>query len=66
MLDPTIPTLRFDSPAGVPLEAAFDAGGLTSDGGLPWLAETDAALGLCAALAACIPAWRESTEESWR
>ncbi len=58
MLDPTIPTLRFDSPAGVPLEAAFDAGRLTSDGGLPWLAEADAALGLCAALAACIPDWR--------
>src|SRR5919205_1524082 len=58
MLDPTTPLLRFDSPTGVPLEAAFDAGRLTSDGGLPWLAEADAALGLCAALAACIPDWR--------
>src|SRR5438128_3903063 len=58
MLDPTTPTLRFDSPAGVPLEAAFDAGRLTSDGGLPWLAEADAGLGVCAALAACIPEWR--------
>jgi len=31
---------------------------LTSDGGLPWLAEADAALGLCDQLAACIPDWR--------
>jgi hypothetical protein len=43
----------------VPLEAAFDAGRLTSDGGLPWLAEADEALGLCATLAACIPEWRQ-------
>ena len=58
MSDPTTAQFRFDSPAGVPLEAAFDAGRLTSDGGLPWLAEADTALGLCAALAACIPDWR--------
>lgn len=44
--------------APLPLEAAFDGGQLTSDGGLPWLAEADAALGLSAALAACIPDWR--------
>jgi hypothetical protein len=50
--------LRFDTPVGVPLIVAFDGGRLTSDGGLPWLAEADAALGLCAALAACIPDWR--------
>jgi hypothetical protein len=31
---------------------------LTSDGGLPWLAEADRVLGLCAALAGCIPEWR--------
>jgi len=49
---------RFDTSAGLPLEAAFDAGGLTSDGGLPWLAEADRALGLCAAVAACVPDWR--------
>ena len=29
-----------------------------SDGGLCWLAEADTALGLCAALAPCIPEWR--------
>ena len=35
-------SVRFETAAGVPLEAAFDAGRLTSDGGLPWLAEADA------------------------
>ena len=46
--------LRFDTSLGVPLEAAFDAGRLTSDGGLPWVAEANAALGLCEWLAACV------------
>ena len=50
--------VRFPTLAGAPLIAAFDGGRLTSDGGLPWLAEADAALGLCAALAQCIPDWR--------
>src|SRR4051812_37426855 len=50
--------VRFESRAGVPLEAAFDAGRLTSDGGLPWLAEADGALGVCEALAAEVPEWR--------
>jgi hypothetical protein len=58
MVDSATPTHRFPTRAGVPLEAAFDAGRLTSDGGLPWLAEADQALGLCAALAACVPDWR--------
>jgi hypothetical protein len=49
---------RFDTLAGLALEAAFDGGRLTSDGGLVWLAEADRALGLCAALAACVPEWR--------
>jgi hypothetical protein len=58
MRHPTTPTLGFDTPLGVPLEAAFDAGRLSSDGGLPWLAEADQALGLVEAFAACIPDWR--------
>src|ERR671938_1906697 len=58
MSHPTTPQLCFDSPAGLPLEAVFDAGRLTSDGGLPWLAEADRGLGLCAALAARVPEWR--------
>src|SRR5436190_17132187 len=50
--------IRFESSVGPALEAAFDAGRATSDGGLPWLAEADRALGLCAALAVCVPEWR--------
>ncbi len=53
--DSATPTLTFATPTALPLAATFDGGRLTSDGGLPWLAEADAALGLCAALAACIP-----------
>jgi hypothetical protein len=48
----------FRTRAGVPLVAAFDGGRLTSDGGLHWLAEADAALALYATLARCIPDWR--------
>ncbi len=40
------------------MEAAFDGGRLTSDGGLPWLAKVDGGLGLCEAIAACVPEWR--------
>ncbi len=58
MAQSTTSPLRFDTRAGVPLVAAFDGGRLTSDGGLPWLAEADTALDLCAALARCIPDWR--------
>ena len=58
MSHPTTAPLRLDTPLGLPLAVAFDAGRLTSDGGLPWLAEADAALGLCDALAPCIPEWR--------
>jgi hypothetical protein len=50
--------ILFPTSTGVPLTAAFDAGRLTSDGGLPWLAEADGALELCSTLARCIPDWR--------
>src|ERR671931_1912874 len=58
MVDSATRAYRFRTLTGVPLEAAFDAGRLTSDGGLPWLAEADQVLGLCAALAGCVPEWR--------
>jgi hypothetical protein len=58
MSDSATSPLTFATPTALPLEAAFDGGRLTSDGGLPWLAEAEAALGLCAAFAACIPEWR--------
>jgi hypothetical protein len=40
------------------LEARFDGGRLTSDGGLPWLEQAETTLGLCAAFAAAVPEWR--------
>jgi hypothetical protein len=52
------PVYRFSGSAPLPLEARFDGGRLTSDGGLPWLEQADTALGLCAAFAARIPDWR--------
>jgi hypothetical protein len=58
MAESTTPRFHLPTPAGVPLDAAFDGGRLTSDGGLPWLAEADTALDLCPTLAACIPDWR--------
>jgi hypothetical protein len=50
-----IPPVSFPALGPVPLDVDFLGGRLTSDGGLPWLAEADAALGLCDALAAVIP-----------
>jgi Transposase DDE domain group 1 len=41
-----------------PQPVPFDAGRLTSDGGMAWIAQADATLGLCAALAGQIPDWR--------
>lgn len=52
-------SLSFAVPASLPLEVDFLGGRLTSDGGLPWLAEADEALGLCQTLAAVIPDWRK-------
>ena len=52
------PSYAFAAPTGGALTARFDAGRLTSDGGLPWLAVAERAVGVCAALAACVPEWR--------
>jgi Transposase DDE domain group 1 len=49
---------RSTTAGGLHLRATFDAGRLTGDGGLPWLAEADQKLGLCVALARCVPEWR--------
>lgn len=43
------------------LEAAFDGGRITSDGGLAWLAEADRELGLCETIASQVPEWRGSS-----
>ncbi len=53
-----IPSYPFATPTALPLHAAFDGGRLTSDGGLPWLAQADSAIGLCALIASFVPEWR--------
>jgi hypothetical protein len=52
------PPMCFDTLAGLVLEATFDGGRLTSDGGLPHLAHIDSELGLCEAIAEHVPEWR--------
>jgi hypothetical protein len=49
--------MRFET-TPLALEAAFDGGKLTSDGGLIWLAEMDEELGLCERIASHVPEWR--------
>jgi hypothetical protein len=51
--------MRFETEAALALEAAFDGGRITSDGGLVWLAKTDAEMGLCEAISECVPEWRK-------
>jgi hypothetical protein len=58
MSDCATPTLRFETPTPLALEAAFDGGRLTSDGGLLWLSKVDKELGLCEAISECVPEWR--------
>jgi Transposase DDE domain group 1 len=50
--------IGFPTRAGVPLLARAGGGRLTSDGGRPWVAAADTALGLCRTRAHCIPDWR--------
>lgn len=52
------PSMRFETPAPLALEAAFDGGRLTSDGGLLWLAEVDRELGICGEISARVAEWR--------
>ena len=58
MDDSATTCVRFQTPAPLDLDAAFDGGRITSDGGLPWLAEADRELGVCEAIAREIPEWR--------
>jgi hypothetical protein len=51
-------SLHFADVGPQALEVDFLGGRLTSDGGLAWLAEADAALGVTTTLAAVIPDWR--------
>lgn len=58
MTDCATQKMRFETEARLPLEAAFDGGRLTSDGGLLWLEKMDEELGLCEAISECVPEWR--------
>ena len=53
--------MRFETPTPLALEAAFDGGRLTSDGGLLWLSKMDKELGLCQRISECVPEWRNRT-----
>jgi hypothetical protein len=58
MLQSATAAVTFPGVGPRPLDVDFLGGRLTSDGGLPWLGEADAALELTATLAAEIPDWR--------
>ncbi len=58
MTDYATTTTCFDTLTGLTLEAIFDGGRLTSDGGLTWLAQVEAELEVCTALAQQVPEWR--------
>lgn len=58
MSDCATQKMRFETSTKLAIEAAFDGGRLTSDGGLTWLAEMDEELGVCQAMAEHIPQWR--------
>src|SRR5215217_801986 len=49
----------FEGSAALALEAAFDGGKLSNDGGLPWLRSTNDELDLCESLASQMPEWRD-------
>jgi Transposase DDE domain group 1 len=51
--------MRFETQSALALEAAFDGGRITSDGGLLWLAEADEELGLCEVISERVPEWRK-------
>jgi hypothetical protein len=58
MSDCATQRIRFETPTPLALEAAFDGGRLTSDGGLGWLAKMDLEMGLCQSISECVPEWR--------
>lgn len=60
MNDCATSTTRFET-SPLELEAAFDGGRITSDGGLCWLAQTDRELCVCEAIAEHVPEWRGSS-----
>jgi hypothetical protein len=57
MSDCATPSVRFETPTPLALEAAFDGGRITSDGGLLWLCKMDSELGLCEAISEHVSEW---------
>src|SRR5215203_2238120 len=58
MQDSPTTLMRFETPTTLALEAAFDGGRITSDGGFMWLAQTEEQLRVCQRIASHIPEWR--------
>lgn len=58
MADCAIEKMCFDTPARLALEAAFDGGRITSDGGLAFLEQAESEIGICEAMAGEMPEWR--------
>ncbi len=50
--------MRFETDCALALEAAFDGGRITSDGGLVWLSKMDREMGLCEEVSECVKEWR--------
>ncbi len=50
--------MRFETQTALALEATFDGGRITSDGGLVWLSKMDSEMGLCEAISEHVPEWR--------
>ena len=59
MTDCATSGMRFETQTALALEAAFDGGRITSDGGLVWLAQANSELGLCERVAEHVPEWRK-------
>ena len=59
MSDCATSAMSFETECALALEAAFDGGRITSDGGLVWLQKMDSELGLCEAVSGCVPEWRK-------
>lgn len=58
VFDRATQTTCFDTPTALALEAAFDGGRITSDGGLAFLDQAESEIGACEAIATEVPEWR--------
>ncbi|MBA2694168.1 MAG: IS1380 family transposase [Rubrobacter sp.] len=58
MSDCATQPMHFETETALALEAAFDGGRTTSDGGLLWLSKMDAEMGLCQEVSECVAEWR--------